>query len=67
VNSDAAASRASLLAFLPLDEAIGQIATSLRGHAEAEEWSTQEAHKKWLLLLADNLDDCVKEVRRRDR
>jgi hypothetical protein len=27
-------------------------------------WGTQEAVSKWLELLADDLDDCVKELKR---
>jgi hypothetical protein len=54
----------SILDILPLDKAVNHIAKSLREHAEAEVWGTQEAVSKWLELLADDLDDCVKELKR---
>jgi hypothetical protein len=65
-NEQSAASIAnkSILDVLPLDKAVNHIAKSLREHAEAEVWGTQEAVSKWLELLADDLDDCVKELKR---
>src|SRR5947207_1364819 len=64
-SSAASIADKSILDILSLDKAVNHVAKSLREHAEAEVWGTQEAVSKWLALLADDLDDCAKELKRR--
>jgi hypothetical protein len=56
----------SVLDILPLDEAVNKVALDLRMQAAPDNtWGSQEAVSKWLNILADDLDDCVKELKRR--
>lgn len=56
----------SILDLLPLDEAINRVSLELRMQAAPDNtWGTQEAVSKWLNILADDLDECVKELKRR--
>jgi hypothetical protein len=67
-NEQPAASVAdkSVLDILPLDEAVNKVALDLRMQAAPDNtWGSQEAVSKWLNILADDLDDCVKELKRR--